>query len=243
MRLQELFNTIEIKEAGASTGIVINTNLNPVLWENEKLNNQVAEKLKQIADAFVEFVKIPLDVVDYTLTGSNANYTWNKHSDLDLHVIVRGSVGDAAREFYSAKKAIWGDLHDITIKKLPVECYIQGEEEPHHSTGVYSLTKKDWLIKPQKIRPTFDDNAVTAKEHALVAQVSRALDIDELDHLIRVKEKLVKMRKAGLENTGEWSTENIVFKNLRNSGLIDDLTDRIHQLEDEALSLEQVKPI
>jgi hypothetical protein len=37
--------------------------------------------------------------------------------------------------------------------------------------------------------------------------------------------------------------ENLCFKTLRNLGLIDDLTERIRELEDEQLSLEQAQPL
>jgi hypothetical protein len=47
------------------------------------------------------------------------------------------------------------------------------------------------------------------------------------------------MRKAGLERAGEYSVENIVFKQLRNLGMIDQLSTEIRELEDEQLSLEQ----
>jgi hypothetical protein len=48
------------------------------------------------------------------------------------------------------------------------------------------------------------------------------------------------MRKAGLERAGEWSVENLVFKVLRNLGLIDEISEKIQELEDQELSLEQV---
>ena len=57
--------------------------------------------------------------------------------------------------------------------------------------------------------------------------------------LRKIKERITTMRKAGLEKAGEWSTENIVFKILRNLGIIDKLTQQIRELEDEELSLEQ----
>jgi len=47
------------------------------------------------------------------------------------------------------------------------------------------------------------------------------------------------MRKSGLERAGEFSVENLVFKLLRNQGLIDRLTQMIRDLEDQELSLEQ----
>ena len=51
------------------------------------------------------------------------------------------------------------------------------------------------------------------------------------------------MRKAGLERAGEWSTENLTFKILRNLGLIDQVADMIRELEDQELSLEQTKTL
>ena len=58
-----------------------------------------------------------------------------------------------------------------------------------------------------------------------------------------VKEKITKMRKAGLERAGEWSVENLVFKILRNLGLIDQIAEKIRELEDQELSLESQKNI
>jgi hypothetical protein len=51
------------------------------------------------------------------------------------------------------------------------------------------------------------------------------------------------MRQAGLERAGEWSVENLVFKIIRNLGLIDEITDLIRELEDQELSLEQTQPL
>jgi hypothetical protein len=124
-----------------------------------------------------------------------------------------------------------------------VECYIQGEDEPHHSTGVYSLAQNKWLVEPKKIKPEIDDASVDAKCDSLVRATRSALQQDDLDRLRTVKDKITTMRKAGLERAGEWSVENLCFKTLRNLGLIDDLTERIRELEDQELSLEQAKPL
>jgi hypothetical protein len=48
------------------------------------------------------------------------------------------------------------------------------------------------------------------------------------------------MRKSGLERAGEWSTENLVFKALRAAGSIDQLAEKIRELEDRELSLESL---
>jgi hypothetical protein len=231
MRLRELQETPDF--------VTVNQELNPKIWQQDRLDGNVRQKLLKIARAFVDFVGIDLDVEDYTITGSNANFTWTDYSDLDLHVIIPGEPTDEQRELFTAKKALWAEQHDITIKGLPVECYVQGSKEPHHSTGVFSLTKNAWLVEPKKVEPDVDDASIEAKKDAMLAVIEHALLAKDLDKLQAVKEKITTMRRAGLESAGEWSVENIVFKILRNLGLIDQITEKIRELEDQELSLEQ----
>ena len=230
-----------LRELLESISVTVNRELNPRLWHEGELDPQVKAKLLKIAQHFEQFVGIDLPVKDITVTGSNANYTWTQHSDLDLHLIVPGTPTDEDRELYSAKKSLWSEQHDIRIRGHEVECYVQGEDEPHHSTGVYSLSNAAWVIKPEKVEPTIDDNAVDAKYQDMTRLIQLALANSELAQLERVKNRVTKMRKAGLERAGEWSTENLVFKELRRQGLIDQLADRIRELEDQSLSLENSK--
>ena len=231
MRINEVLDTARL--------ITVNKRLNPKIWVDGELKPDVTAKLKEIALAFEEFIGIELDVVDYTITGSNANYTWNEYSDLDLHLIIPGIPTEEQKELFNAKKALWGEQHDIRIKGLPVECYVQGQDEPHHSTGVYSIADNQWLVEPKKTKPEVDDAAVTAKKDSLVHDVQTAMLSNDLDNIRKIKDKITKMRKAGLERAGEWSTENLVFKLLRNQGIIDRIAEKIRELEDQELSLEQ----
>ena len=232
MRLRELNDSL-------SQLVTVNRQLNPKIWNGDELDLEVSAKLEQIAEAFLKFIGIELAVTDYTITGSNANYTWTEHSDLDLHIIVKGTVTDAERELYNANKALWAEQHNITVKGLPVECYVQGEEEEHHSTGVFSIAKDRWLVEPKKIKPEVDDSAVERKKDSIIHDIETAMLSRDLERMRRVKERVTEMRKAGLERAGEWSVENLVFKILRNLGLIDQLTEKIRELEDSELSLEQ----
>ena len=55
--------------------------------------------------------------------------------------------------------------------------------------------------------------------------------------MIKFKEKLRKMRQAGLNREGEFSVENIVYKELRNRNLLKKLDDRLNYLIDKRYSV------
>ena len=48
------------------------------------------------------------------------------------------------------KIANWNRAHDIHINGHEVEIYVQDSEEPHHSTGVYSVLANEWIAYPVK---------------------------------------------------------------------------------------------
>jgi hypothetical protein len=49
------------------------------------------------------------------------------------------------------------------------------------------------------------------------------------------------MRSAGLKKSGEFSVENLVFKELRNLGYLDKINDYIKSSQDQRLSLKNNK--
>ena len=102
-----------------------------------------------------------------------------------------------------------------------------------------SLVKDTWLVEPKKIKPQVDDSAVERKKDSMIHDIETSLLSRDLERIRRVKERITEMRRAGLDRAGEWSVENLVFKILRNLGLIDQIAEKIRELEDQELSLEQ----
>ena len=214
--------------------------LNPKLWNGMDLKPEVASKLDEIVGLFKEYLDIPEDaIVDVQITGSSANYNYTPYSDLDVHLIVDY---DKVHEdcplvngYLWSMKNNFNREHDITIYDVPVELYAENANEGAVSNGIYSLKSNDWIKQPEKIEPLKDDKAVKAKYNEIQDTVDKTEDSEVARELLS---KIYAMRKSGLAEGGELSTENLAFKMLRNSQAIDKLRDIIKANIDKNLSLE-----
>ena len=70
------------------TTIELHNELNPSIWENNKLRQDVKTQVIKIVNEFKDFIDIPINVLDIQLVGSNCNYNYTKYSDLDIHIII-----------------------------------------------------------------------------------------------------------------------------------------------------------
>lgn len=227
--------------------------LNPEIWDSEdKINPELREILLKNAIEFIRFAKLEnFDFKDILLTGSLANYNYNPYSDLDVHILFDFSLIsdniDFVREYLDSKKDLWKLKYAITIKNHDVELYVQDVNESYISTGVYSLFYNKWLIKPVSRIISIDTNAIQKKSADIMD------DIDEIElnignipdnYLIAeiraLKDKIKKFRDSGLHKNGEYSTENLVFKTLRNSGYLGKLGELKDKLMTKELSLQPV---
>lgn len=222
-----------IKPEEVETKLSYNDHLNPALWDDYKLKPEVKKTLLEIATLFKDFLKIPnIKISDIVLTGSNANYNWTDLSDIDLHLIIdmdslKKEYAAIIDDYFQDKKKIWNDTHDMTIYKFPIELYAQDAAEPHVSTGVYSLLHDKWVKKPSYNPPEIDDTAVKVKAAEIMNQIDAVGhgDCSTLPEIEKIKKKIKKMRNSGLLTGGEFSTENLVFKTLRNTGYLEKLSD------------------
>ena len=229
--------------------------LNPKIWEKEgnsyEMKPEVRNRLLEIANQFIEYLKIELIVTDIVLTGSLANYNWSKYSDFDIHIIANfnqfpSSHVDLYKELFMLKKAIFNKNHDIRIFGYETELYVESEDEAHFSSGVYSLLYDDWQNKPKKENVKIDKNTIERKAKQWMDNIDGVLeniedeDIEDAKELIsKYKDKLKKFRTCGLQTGGEYSSENLVFKILRRNGYLEKLSDASHKILEKGLSMKQ----
>lgn len=214
--------------------------LNPKLFNGLELKPEVKEKLNEIAEAFKEYLDIPEDaILDERITGSSASYNYTEYSDLDLHLIIDYEKVHEdcplVEGYLWSYKSQFNANHDISIYGVPVELYAEDSRQEAISNGVYSLMEDRWLKEPKKIPPTDNDEDVQAKYQELKDAIDRCDDSEVANELL---DKIYTMRKSGLAEVGEFSTENMAFKLLRNDGSIDKLKKLKKEKVDKQLSLE-----
>ena len=212
--------------------------LNPDVWEDgDILKDDIREKLLEISNDFLTDNEIDHDIKDIVLTGSNCNYNWSEYSDYDLHIVLDfkniNEDTDLVSKYFKSICSNWNLLHNVKIGEYDVEIYLQDENEPHISTGQYSLKNNEWLIKPSKIDFKPDENLIKIKSEyimdvidAIESNYNSGSTYDEIiGDLKKIWNKIKEGRRSGLSKEGEYSIENLVFKLLRRNGYIGKIID------------------
>ena len=235
-------NLKELHSFKLSDAVTFHDKLNPKLWMGVVLRPEVKDQLMTIAQDFLEELGVhDLDVKDITISGSNAAYSYTKHSDLDLHILVdMGNlpVDEVYRELFTAKKTIYNDTHDIKIHNIPVELYVQDSRLPVVSLGEYSVMHDKWLKIPTKRRSNFDQTATKSKYEKLLSLIEIALKSKRYSKVKHIIDTIKRYRQAGLDKGGEFGPENLAYKMLRSQGYITKLYELRDKLHSEKLSFE-----
>lgn len=224
----------------------IKNNLNDDIWNGDVLNSRVRLKLLDIADDFIEYLNIrwvkPIDII---LTGSICNYNWSKFSDIDVHIIIDFSkVSDKielVREYFNLKKNEWNNDHNLLeIYGFNVEFYVEDINDETVSSGIYSLEKNEWIKKPDSDDMTDINKNNDWKIRTIASNIINKIDkIISLSEDLTDKEKLHRLnkkidsllkkiknyRKKSLDDDGELSVGNIVYKILRRTEYLNKLWD------------------
>ena len=223
--------------------------LDPEIWAGDKLNPDILDRLYLIAKEFFQSLKLDSNVTmkDIILTGSLASYNWSSFSDIDLHILIDFKEFDNSslvRDYFRQKTSNWNRTHKILIKGYEVEVYVQDSSEPHHALGIYSITSDRFIQKPSVYRDKIDYEKIKQKAYDLMEKIDDIYDMyaerdykeakDSAEHLI---EKIRRYRKAGLEEGGVYSVENMVFKVLRRNDYLKKLIDLKIKSYDKSMSM------
>lgn len=221
---------------------IYNKTLCPKVWDkNKKLDPEVRNALLRIAFDFYADTELNLQIRDVYLLGSVANYNWTPSSDMDLHILVDGSAlgmtPENSQKFFRSLVGKWNLEHDINIKGHPVELYLQDVSEKNAATGVYSLTRNEWVREPMPEDISVDKDLVQKKYTTWVQRIEDAVRKQDEKKLKRILETLREYRKAGLTREGEFSSENLVFKVLRTRGYLEKIKDCYNQIYDKKMAV------
>lgn len=219
--------------------------LNPKLWDGEKLKPEVRKALLKFIDAWRDYADIDKSLIqDIIMTGGNANFNYTSKSDIDVHLIVdRSKIGKDKKlvdDYLQDKKTLWTLTHNVSVYGYPLEPYAQ---DPVSSwpkdQGIYSLKNNKWVQKP--VHGDYDfknDKLLKSKVQHFMHMIDHLIK-HKLgpDHFKTVKDKIKNMRASAIQKGGEFSRENLVFKELRNRGYLDKMTKAEKDRQDKSLSL------
>ena len=220
--------------------------LNEKLWDDrDSLRAEVRKALLKFSDAWAKFANIPDDAIeDVIMTGGNANYNYTPTSDIDVHLIVDkskiGPVGEMLDDYLYDKKLLWTLTHKIKVLGYDLEPYAQDREASYpDNQGVYSLKNNKWVAKPKQLGLDFSKNKTIQKkadhfEKMIDHMIEHKMDLSTFE---RIKKELRDMRSAGIAKGGEFSPDNLVFKELRNRGVLDRMNKYESTEKDQELSL------
>lgn len=222
----------------------INKTLSDKIWNNQQLRSDVQKKLIQISYFYLDLLQdVDRNLVeDIHIVGSLCGYNYTKYSDIDVHIIVDLQKVNEDVQMVSKMIKLFSDQfntkYSITVKGFDVQVNIQNSKHKLHSKGIYSLLKNQWISKPEKYDKIDVDNQLVQNRYDSIVQ-SIQNNLDNLQNLLKIRQKIKTMRKNGLQQEGQFSVQNIVFKKLRNNKYIKKLKNRIIQLRNQQLTLQK----
>jgi len=219
--------------------------LNQKIFDGDKLKPEIRSKLLEIASAWQKFAKIPDNLVhDVILTGGNAQYTFTKYSDIDLHLVIDKyklfNNKEYVDDYLDDKKTLWSVTRNIKIHGIPVELYAQDKNDKLAAYGVYSLRQNKWLKMPlHNSKYDFSKDINLQKKadelETLVDNLIKAKAPEE--DFKNLKKKIKDMRSDALLSGDEFSFNNLIFKEIRNRGVLNKMNKYLQGIRDKALSL------
>ena len=220
--------------------------LNQELFDGTHLRPEVREALLRIAGKFQNTLGLNIEPVDIYFTGSGANFNYNEMSDIDLHLVYDfeqiGINAEILVKYFIAKKQVFNNDYDITIKGMPVEVGVENVNEPIVSSAIYSVVKDQWMLEPKDAEHLLPKPDMK-QYYEIVQRIEDAIESRNSKRIGDLWDELYRIRKDSLAHDGEYGHGNGLFKKLRNLGYLDRLKHAYYSSASEELSLEALKDI
>jgi len=177
-----------------------------------------------------------IEIKDILLVGSMAGYNYSEHSDVDLHIVLDfGEIStdpELLRKYFFLAKSKWNRNYRVTVGGHDVEVYAEDIGDDPVPSPTYSLMRGEWILEPSKEDVSIDYEGVVKKVKEKVKQIDELQSLHDsgnyeeaYDLSLAMKTKLRNFRKSGLDESGEFSIENLAYKILRRSGEIERVAD------------------
>jgi len=220
----------------------IHDTLNPKLFgEDGLLLPEVRNKLIEIVRYFEEYVQVPIDICDVQLVGSNVSYNYTATSDLDVHLIANFDTvyknPEVLAALYDLKRSEFNKNHDIKIRGIEVELYVQDVRSNITSNGIYSLCDNSWVKEPKPLKSATKHNTDSEMEKWEVI-IKEAIASNDYDTITQAINTLYLIRHNSIAVDGEYGKGNQLFKDIRSSGLLQRLKDAAYVAVSDELTLE-----
>ena len=174
------------------------------------------------------------------MVGSNAAYNYTKDSDIDIHIIVDMEVSAnpyLLKLLYDYVKSNFNDKYDIMVKGHEVELYLEDIKTSAVTNGIYSLKQDKWIKVPTK-QEDKNYNIEDTELYRFIYDKYDNLKDEDAEEFI---DDLYLLRKESLAADGEFGEGNLIFKEFRNKGYLDDLKNRKYKYKSQELTLEQLQ--
>ena len=227
----------------------MNNGLNSKLFnEYDELKSNIRDALLDVAYQFIEDVKedteIDVPISDIILVGSNASYNYTEYSDIDIHIVtdlsrISRCDPELAGKLMNSERYIFNQNYDIEIQDIEAEVYVEDINSNTISNGIYSILDNEWIKYP-KIEDNSIDYDIEEDPYYLniIDDIKELLEYSDLtsEDIENTIDNIYLMRKYSLAKEGEYGIGNLIFKQIRNIGLLDKLKDKLYELRSDELS-------
>lgn len=217
-----------------------NETLNPLIFDkNGEMLPKVNGIITKVVDRFLNDLEendILIDLEDVILCGSNASYNYTDASDLDIHLLTNKieCEHDLFPKVYDAYRRLFNNKYDVKVGPHEIEIYVDSVNSDLKSNGIYSLSQ-GWLKVPNP--DDIPDDIQVPEEYAGWEEefINVLEDPDAtLEDVDGVIDAIYDLRKEAMQSEGEYGKGNLIFKEIRNKGLLQDIRDKKQELENKS---------